>query len=111
MNSTTGPAPSGRRLLLINLGIAVAAGSLCASIAHAQAPVTTCDAAGIGSVALVADGPPVTIQAVSKQTASRGTITVPYCLVKVLVPRAIHIWVGLPMSGAWNGRWQSIGGS
>ena len=34
--------------------------------------------------------------------------SVPYCLIKVLVPSAINIWVGLPDS--WNGRWQSIGG-
>jgi hypothetical protein len=34
--------------------------------------------------------------------------SVPYCLVKVLIPRAINIWVGLP--DRWNGRWQSLGG-
>jgi hypothetical protein len=28
----------------------------------------------------------------------------------VLVPQAINIWVGLPMDGAWNGSWQSVGG-
>lgn len=33
-----------------------------------------------------------------------------YCLVKVRVPRAINIWIGLPMGGAWNGRLQSVGG-
>jgi hypothetical protein len=36
--------------------------------------------------------------------------TVPYCLVKVRVPQAINIWVGLPLDAAWNGRWQSVGG-
>jgi hypothetical protein len=35
---------------------------------------------------------------------------VPYCLVKVLVPPAINIWVGLPTGGNWNGRLQSEGG-
>jgi hypothetical protein len=34
------------------------------SLAHAQAPVTTCDAAGIGATALEADGPPVSILSV-----------------------------------------------
>jgi hypothetical protein len=52
----------------------------------------------------------VTIEAVSQETAGSGATAVPYCLVKVLVPQAIHIWVGLPMSGKWNGRWQSVGG-
>ncbi len=44
------------------------------------------------------------------ETAGSGAGAVPYCLVKVLVPRAIHIWVGLPTDGKWNGRWQSLGG-
>ena len=74
--------------------------------AHAQRPAATCDAAGIGAAALTADGPPVRILSVSAET----TGAVSYCLVKVLVPQAINIWVGLPMNGAWNGRWQSVGG-
>jgi len=80
--------------------------------AHAPppAPAQTCDAAGIGSVRLFADGPPVTIEAVSMEMAGAGASAVPYCLVKVLVPSAIHIWVGLPTDGKWNGRWQSLGG-
>ena len=86
------------------------AASAMAVNANAQSPVTTCDAAGIGSVTLVADGPPVTIESVSAETAGSGASAVPYCLVKVLVPQAIHIWVGLPMDGKWNGRWQSLGG-
>jgi len=73
---------------------------------QAQTPVTSCDADGIGAVALEADGPAVTIAEVSDGTAG----DVPYCLVKVLVPEAINIWVGLPMAGQWNGRWQSVGG-
>jgi len=89
---------------------AVVALSLVAAQATAQSPVTACDAAGIGSVTLVGDGPPVTIESVSTGTAGSGTAAVPYCLVKVLVPQAIHIWVGLPMGGKWNGRWQSLGG-
>jgi len=83
---------------------------LCASEVSAQSPVTTCDAAGIGSVTLVADGPAVTITSVSTGVAGSGATAVPYCLVKVLVPQAINIWVGLPMDGKWNGRWQSVGG-
>jgi hypothetical protein len=77
-----------------------------ASLAQAQTEVTTCDAAGIGATELRADGPPVSI--LSVETASAGNVS--YCLVKVLVPQAINIWVGLPMGGAWNGRWQSVGG-
>jgi len=80
------------------------------SVGHTHSPVTTCDAAGIGAVRLVADGPAVTIESVSTATAGSGATAVPYCLVKVLVPQAIHIWVGLPMDGKWNGRWQSVGG-
>jgi hypothetical protein len=81
---------------------------LCAT--HAFAQVTTCDVAGIGSTTLIADVPGATIESVSTGTAGSGASAVPYCLVKVLVPEAIHIWVGLPMDGKWNGRWQSLGG-
>jgi len=77
-----------------------------ASTALAQPPATTCDAAGIGRAMLEADGPPVSI--LSVETGTAGSVS--YCLVKVLVPEAINIWVGLPMNGAWNGRWQSVGG-
>ena len=66
---------------------------LCASEVSAQSSVTTCDAAGIGSVTLVADGPAVTITSVSTGVAGSGATAVPYCLVKVLVPQAINIWV------------------
>lgn len=81
-----------------------------APLALAHASPRTCDVAGIGSVHLIADGPPVTIEAVSLEIAGSGATAVPYCLVKVLVPKAIHIWIGLPTEGRWNGRWQSIGG-
>jgi hypothetical protein len=77
-----------------------------ASLARAQSPITTCDAAGIGATMLEGDGPLVSI--LSAETATAGSVS--YCLVKVLVPQAINIWVGLPMGGAWNGRWQSVGG-
>ena len=91
----------------LRTGAAVAAVyALAAGLAHAQSPVTTCDAAGIGSATLQADVPGVTIDDVS--TGATGGV--PYCLVKVTVPQAIHIWVGLPMGGKWNGRWQSLGG-
>jgi pimeloyl-ACP methyl ester carboxylesterase len=82
-----------------------------ANIAVAQnAPVTTCDRAGIGSAHLIADGPASTILDVSRAIIGTDAAAVPYCLVKVLVPQVINIWVGLPMDGKWNGRLQSIGG-
>ena len=82
----------------------VAIAGACA--ARAESPITTCDSAGIGAAKLVGDGPAVSISSVA--TASAGSV--PYCLVKVVVPQAINIWVGLPMEGVWNGRWQSVGG-
>ncbi len=85
--------------------LVIIAASACFEV-HAQAPVTSCDATGIGAARLQADGPGVTITEVATGTAG----SVRYCLVKVLVPQAINIWVGLPMDGAWNGRWQSTGG-
>jgi hypothetical protein len=69
-----------------------------------------CDAAGIGSVKLTADNGTAAIVEVSSGTTGRGAPGVSYCLVKVRVPAAINIWVGLPMGGAWNGRLQSVGG-
>ena len=71
-----------------------------------QAQVRACNMAGIGSASLVADVPGAEILEVSTGTAG----SVPYCLVKVLVPEAINIWVGLPMEGKWNQRLQSEGG-
>ena len=73
-------------------------------------PIKSCDMSGIGSVMLVADGPPVTILDAAPATAGSGSSAVPYCLVKVLVPQAINIWVGLPTEGMWNQRLQSLGG-
>jgi hypothetical protein len=81
-----------------------------APFARAQLSSTTCDAAGIGATRLVADGPAVTIESVASASAGNGAGAIPYCLVKVVVPQSIHIWVGLPMDGKWNGRWQSMGG-
>jgi pimeloyl-ACP methyl ester carboxylesterase len=72
----------------------------------AQTPLKGCDATGIGTVTLTADGVQPSITSVS--TGKAGNVD--YCLVKVLVPKAINIWVGLPMGDAWNGRWQSVGG-
>jgi hypothetical protein len=88
--------------------LAIAAGF--ASHAAAQSPVTACDSAGIGSTHPEGGGPPVTITSVSTGTAVSGATAVRHCLVEVLVPQAINIWVGLPMGGEWNGRWQSPGG-
>jgi hypothetical protein len=80
------------------------------STAFAQiSAIKACDTAGVGSVKLTADAP-VTIISVSKETTGTGASAVPYCLVKVRVPQAINIWVGLPMKGKWNGRLQSEGG-
>jgi tannase/feruloyl esterase len=86
---------------------ALLAASLIAAPAQAQSPVTTCNSAGIGSVTLIADGPPVTILSAAPATTP-APASVPYCLVKVKIPTAINIWVGLP--NTWNGRWQSLGG-
>lgn len=90
------------RLVLVAIGF-----SLLATGVAAQTPVKSCDTAGIGSASLRADGaaaPTIT----SVATGKAGNVD--YCLVKVLVPKAVNIWVGLPMGGAWNGRWQSVGG-
>jgi len=85
-----------------------AAAMLLACVAHAQtAPVMPCTTAGIGSATLVGDGAPVKILSAELATTA-APASVPYCLVKLLVPTAINIWVGLPTS--WNGRWQSLGG-
>jgi len=81
------------------------------AVAHGTPPgPATCDAAGIGTTKLFADVPGVIIESASNEVAGAGSTAVPYCLVKVLVPRAVHIWVGLPQSENWNGRWQSLGG-
>ena len=89
---------------------AIAAASMFAAVAQAQvAPVMSCDASGIGSVKLKADKPPKILEAVSA-IVGKDASAVPYCLVKVLVPDAVNIWVTLPMEGKWNGKLQSIGG-
>jgi hypothetical protein len=86
----------------------ILAASLLAHTIHAQTiPVIPCTPAGIGAVSLVGDGAPVTILSAEPMTTA-APASVPYCLVKVLIPRAINIWVGLP--DRWNGRWQSLGG-
>ena len=72
----------------------------------AQTPVLPCNESGIGTVVLDAEGSPATIVEVTEE----NTGTVPFCLVKIRIPEAINIWVGLPMEGQWNGRWQSMGG-
>jgi len=85
------------------------------------APITTCDAAGIGQAQLVSDlptfsftNPPndTSVTIVSPGGITTGTTSngIPYCLVKLQVKPAINIWVGLPMGGNWNGRLQSEGG-
>jgi hypothetical protein len=80
-------------------------------------PILSCDNAGIGSVHLVSDLPtlptttPPNDSSATIMSVSTGTTSgVAYCLVKVLVPPAINIWVGLPSDGSWNGRLQSEGG-
>lgn len=84
---------------------AVSVGLLTAGHALAMSPVMSC--ADVASLTLTADGPPVTILSAAPATTSPPA-SAPYCLVKVLVPQAINIWVGLP--DGWNGRWQSLGG-
>ena len=74
--------------------------------AIAREPLLSCDAAGIGAAALTADGVQPVVASVSAEKAG----DVGFCLVKVLVPQAVNIWVGLPLGKAWNGRWQSVGG-
>jgi hypothetical protein len=88
-----------------------------ASVAANATPVLTCDTAGIGSVKLLSDlptlpttTPPNDASATITSVSTGTTGNVSYCLVKVLVPPAINIWVGLPMGGSWNGRLQSEGG-
>ena len=77
--------------------------------ARAQAPAVGCDAAGIGTAILRTDDPvPAIPKILSVSTGKEGEV--PYCLVKMVVSQAINIWVGLPMDGTWNGRWQSVGG-
>jgi len=83
-----------------------------------SAPILSCDAAGVGQVSLISDLPtlptttPPNSSAATITSVSAGTTTAgnSYCLVKVLVPPAINIWVGLPTGGKWNGRLQSEGG-
>jgi hypothetical protein len=83
------------------------------AVAHSAAAqiatVNNCDRAGIGSTKLTADAP-VTIISASAEVVGTGPTAAPYCLVKVRIPQAINIWVGLPMGGRWNGRLQSEGG-
>jgi hypothetical protein len=95
--------PRSSRLLASAIGAVLLTSSY---VVQAQTPVTSCDATGIGAVKLQGDGTAVTITEISAGKAG----DVPYCLVKLRVPQAINIWVGLPLEGKWNGRWQSVGG-
>src|SRR5690349_14665953 len=67
-----------------------------------------CNNAGIGTAKL-STGAAARIVSVNQDVAGSGGSAVPYCLVKVLVPQAVNIWVGLPMGGKWNGRLQAEG--
>jgi hypothetical protein len=100
------PRPAAVSRPLVAAALALAA----AGAAQAQTqPVTTCDATGIGATLLQADAP-VTILSAEPALATGGGKSVGYCLVKVRIPQAINIWVGLPLGTSWNGRWQSLGG-
>jgi len=77
--------------------------------AMAISPTISCDNAGIGSVTLMSDDQLPAQATTLSATPAMTPASVPFCLVKVLVPQAINIWVGLPDN--WNGRWQSLGGS
>ena len=68
--------------------------TLVAVDAQAISPVASCNSAGIGSVTLIADAPVTILSAAPATTPAPASV--PYCLVKVLVPPAINIWVGLP---------------
>jgi hypothetical protein len=96
-----------RLALQVSTIAAVAFGS---AAAPAQIkPAIACDTESVGKIKLNADAP-VTIVEVSTGAAGGGETSVPYCLVKLRVPAAINVWVGLPMQGRWNGRLQSVGG-
>jgi len=91
---------------LAGLGVMVLA--VAASVAQAQIkPALACERTAFQGVKLQADAP-VTIVDVAPSEAVRDAQKLPYCLVKLSVPEAINIWVGLPME--WNGRLVSIGG-
>ena len=101
---------SSRLIPLVFQALSIAVAVLGASVAQAQIrPVLACDAAAISALRLTADAP-VTVVDVSTGTAGTGATSVPYCLVKLRVPAAVNVWVGLPMEGKWNGRLQSVGG-
>ena len=107
MNTKTRVQGPGRSAA-IACGVLALIGGIAASSVQAQ--VTTCDQKGIGAVSLVADVPGAQVVSVETGVTGTGVGAVSYCLVKVLVPKAINIWVGLPTGGQWNGRWQSVGG-
>ena len=111
-----GGGSSGTTDVAVSAAEANKSGALAAPVN--STPLLTCDTAGVGSVSLLSDLPTLpttnppnssaaTITSVSTGTTPAGTS---YCLVKVLVPPAINIWVGLPMGDKWNGRLQSEGG-
>ncbi|MEO7338893.1 MAG: tannase/feruloyl esterase family alpha/beta hydrolase [Caldimonas sp.] len=88
-----------------------------ASVTTNATPILACDASGIGNTRLVSDlptlpttTPPNDASATIASVSTGVTSGIPYCLVKVVVPPAINIWVGLPTGGNWNGRLQSEGG-
>ncbi|MDX3905449.1 MAG: tannase/feruloyl esterase family alpha/beta hydrolase [Pigmentiphaga sp.] len=81
----------------------------------AISPAIPCTAEGVGSTALTTDDPPdknfkAAILEVSQASVEGGDPTREYCLVKVRVDPAIHIWVAMPSDGTWNGRFRSEGG-
>jgi pimeloyl-ACP methyl ester carboxylesterase len=101
---------SSRLLRCALQALSVAAAVAGSSLAQSQIkPVLACDAEAVGAVKLTADAP-VTVIDVSTGIAGSGEAPVPYCLVKLRVPAAINVWVGLPLEGKWNGRLQSVGG-
>lgn len=89
-------------------GLVVIALAFPAGVAQAQIkPALACERAAFQAVKLKADAP-ITITDVAPAEAGQEGKKVPYCLVKLSVPQAINIWVGLPLD--WNGRLVSIGG-
>ena len=99
-----------RGIALLQLLAAVEQQGVAVDGAVAGSAATRASCAALASAALGANVS-VLSAAEAVATAYQRNDTVPYCLVKLLGKPAIHIWVGLPMGGFYNGRLQVTGGS
>ena len=110
--------------MLLRLRVLLAAAAL-PGRAQALSPVASCaslaavrfsgeEAANISVLSAsrndTADHPHLGFRRLEEEGTGPAPPNVSYCLVKVLVQPAINIWVGLPMDGSWNGRFQAMGG-